>query len=52
MLWKGGEPMEKEKEIRAIQEWLDYRTRVEHEAEILISQCRFEEAMERLATLD
>ena len=39
-------------EVREVQAWLDRRTKIEQEAEHLISQCRFEEAMARLATLD
>ena len=39
-------------EIRAIQAEGDRRTKIEQEAERLISQCRFEEAVARLAELD
>ena len=39
-------------EVKEEQAWLDHRMEVEQEAEHLISQCRFEEAMARLATLD
>ena len=39
-------------EVKGMQAWLGHRTEVEREAEELISQCRFEEAMARLAVLD
>lgn len=39
-------------EIKRLQAELDRRTEVEQEAEKLICQCRFKEAMELLATLD
>lgn len=39
-------------EIKKLQAELDYRTKVEEEVEKLICQCRFEEAMNLLATLD
>lgn len=42
----------KTKEIRQIQKTLDERTKAEKEAEKLISECRFEEAMELLAALE
>lgn len=38
-------------EIKKLQEEIDHRTKVEQEAEKLISQCRFQKAMELLATL-
>lgn len=44
--------MKKIEEIKEMQAWLDHRTKVEQEAEVLISQCRLEEALARLATLD
>lgn len=51
----GGMPMKKIDakiaEIKKLQEEIDRRTKVEQEAEKLISQCRFEKAMELLATL-
>lgn len=39
-------------EIRKMQEELDHRTQVEEEAVRLISECRFEEAIALLDTLD
>ena len=39
-------------EIKKMQEELDHRTQVEQEAEALIFQCRFEEAIALLDTLD
>lgn len=39
-------------EIKKMQEELDHRTQVEQEAEALICQCRFEEAIALLDTLD
>ena len=39
-------------EIKKLQTEIDHRTKVEQEAEKLICQCRFEEAMKLLATLD
>ena len=39
-------------EIQKLQSEIDRRTRVEQEAEALICQCRFSEAVELLATLD
>lgn len=39
-------------EIKKIQEEIDHRTQVEKEAEALICQCRFEEAIALLDTLD
>ena len=39
-------------EIRRMQEELDHRTQVEEEAVRLISECRFEEAIALLDTLD
>lgn len=38
-------------EIAKLQEEIDHRTKVEQEAEKLICQCRFEEAIKILATL-
>ena len=46
---KRDEGIEKVKEM---QTWLDPRTEAEREVEELFSQCRFEEAMARLAVLD
>lgn len=43
--------MSKIEEIRKIQEELDERTKVEKEAEKLICQCKFQEAIELLDTL-
>lgn len=43
--------MSKMEEIRQIQNLLDERTRVEKQAEKLICQCKFEEAIELLETL-
>lgn len=40
------------KEIKVMQKELDRRTEVEKEAEKLIAQCRFEEAITLLNTLD
>lgn len=39
-------------EIQKLQSEIDHRTRIEQEAEALICQCRFSEAVELLATLD
>ncbi len=39
-------------EIKKLQTEIDRRTKVEQEAEKRICQCRFEEAMKLLATLD
>ncbi len=39
-------------EIQKLQSEIDRRTRVEREAEALICQCRFSEAVKLLATLD
>lgn len=39
-------------EIKQLQAELDHRTKIEQEAEKLICQCRFEEAIALLATLD
>lgn len=39
-------------EIKALQAELDYRTKIENEAIKLISECRFEEAMQLLAGLE
>lgn len=39
-------------EIQKLQSEVDRRTRVEREAETLICQCRFSEAVELLAILD
>lgn len=40
------------KEIQDLQKLIDHRTEVENQAIVLISQCRFDEAQELLATLD
>lgn len=42
----------KVKEIKGLQELIDHRTEVENQAVELISQCKFDEAQELLATLD
>lgn len=39
-------------EIKKLQSEIDRRTKKEQEAETLICQCRFSEAVELLATLD
>ncbi len=39
------------KRIQEIQEELDRRTKVEREAEMLIAECRFDEAMEALSRI-
>ena len=39
-------------ESQKLQSEIDHRTRIEQEAEALICQCRFSEAVELLATLD
>lgn len=40
------------KDIQNLQKLIDHRTEVENQAIVLISQCRFDEAQELLATLD
>ncbi len=42
----------KAREIRELQEIIDYRTRIENQAIDLISQCRFEEALALLDSLE
>lgn len=39
-------------EIKKLQSEIDRRTKIEQEAEALICQCRFSEAVRLLATLD
>lgn len=39
-------------EIKKLQSEIDRRTKIEQEAEALICQCRFSEAVKLLATLD
>ena len=39
-------------EVEEMQAWLDHRTEIEDVVAELFGQCRFEEAMERLAALD
>lgn len=39
-------------EIKKLQAEIDHRIRVEQEAEALICQCRFQEAIDLLATIE
>lgn len=39
------------KEIKELQDLLDHRTRIENEAIKLIEECKFNEAIELLATI-